>query len=624
MKKQKTIEGVIKIIKGEKKLIADEGKILNITNTPIGVFSGDYVSAKLLGKRQCEVTSIIHRKKQGLVGIAKHDKKLDKYYIEEPILGEKIYIYKSDTDFNINDRIFVRLTNKLNTKRIEGRAVVNLSQYPESEQINIISTLNYGVGYSFSPKVIEEAEDIVKNFNIEDEKPQRYVLGEETAVFTIDPEDAKDFDDAISVRFNPDSTVTLGVHIADVSHFVKHGSKLDKEAYKRGNSTYLVGEVIPMLPEELSNDLCSLNPNEDKLAFSVFFNIYNNFQILDYSIQETVIRSKKRFTYKEAQQILDKKEGIFLNELEYISHLSDKLKQELLESGAYEFDSNEIEIKLDQNGEPISIKPKPRLKTHKIIESLMVLANRTVAKHMSESKVPFIYRVHETPDIEKLNRFKEFVNAIGRDIKIEDGRISYYEIKKLINSIEDDIIRDIILGYFIRSMQKAYYSPKNKGHFGLAIEFYTHFTSPIRRYSDLVAHRLIKAQIFNRKYSLSEAELDKIAKHLLDREIHSMEAERMSRRQYQIRYIINNNITEFDGIVVGIEPFGIFVKDTKTFAMGLISARKYDIDINTDNKLLSATIKGHKPLTLGSKVKCKIEHINTDDGLIDLSLTSIK
>ena len=395
--------------------------------------------------------------------------------------------------------------------------------------------------------------------------------------FTIDPVDAKDFDDALSLRVLDNGNFEIGIHIADVSHYVTDGDQIDLEARERGTSVYLVDRVIPMLPEVLSNDLCSLRPNEDRLAFSAVFELRSDAKLLTAWYGQTVIHSDKRFSYEEAQETLDRKEGPHLKELEQLMSLGRVLRKKRYQSGAIAFEQPEVKFELDENMKPVRAYTKVRTETMLMIEDFMLLANREVATHIYQlckdkgRDAAFVYRIHDVPDPDKIEELGIFIRALGYDFNTEKGLIKATDINKLLKQIEGKPEENLIKTATIRSMAKAVYSTKNIGHFGLAFKFYTHFTSPIRRYPDLMVHRMLRRHLDGSTITAKElTKYEKLSVQSSAREIEAVSAERDSIKYKQVEYMLDKVGQEFNGIITGVTEWGIYVEDAESKAEGMI------------------------------------------------------
>ncbi|HUY62450.1 MAG TPA: ribonuclease R [Candidatus Paceibacterota bacterium] len=394
---------------------------------------------------------------------------------------------------------------------------------------------------------------------------------------TIDPFDAKDFDDALSVRMLEGGKVEVGVHIADVSFFVVPGTALDKEALERATSVYLVDRTIPMLPEILSNNLCSLNPDQDRLAVSAVFTLDENANVLSEWFGETVIHSDKRFTYEEAQTVLETGTGAMHAELTTLRDLAQKIRRSRQARGAVEFDTAEVKVKLDAEGNPIGIVLKERKDTNLLIEDFMLLANEAVAKHLAkltENGGPHfasLYRVHDTPDADRIENLANLLRILGYDLKMHAGRVTGTELNRLLDAVKGRPEEYLVKTATLRSMAKAVYTTKNIGHFGLGFDFYTHFTSPIRRYPDLVIHRLVKAHAGGAPVTRAEMEeFDTIALHASEREVAAADAERDSVKMKQVQYLASRIGDEFDAVISGVTDRGLYVEERTTHADGMI------------------------------------------------------
>lgn len=399
-----------------------------------------------------------------------------------------------------------------------------------------------------------------------------------TPTFTIDPFDAKDFDDALSVKTLPNGNYEIGVHIADVSHFVRPGTAIDDEARKRATSVYLVDRTIPMLPHILSTDLCSLNPNEDRLSMSAVFELDRNAGIVSRWFGPTVIHSDKRFTYENAQEVLTNQSGEMLEELNILKMLADQIRARRTAKGAISFDTPEVKVLIDETGKPTDIVLKTRIDTMLVIEDFMLLANEAVAEYLFEQvkkdRTSSIYRVHDTPDADRIETLSQFLKVMGYDLPVQAGKVKGDDMNKLLAAVEGKPEEYLIKTATLRSMAKAVYTTRNIGHFGLAFEFYTHFTSPIRRYPDLLVHRLTKHYTVNGEFTKAEqAELDQLAVHSSEREAAAVEAERDSIKMKVVEFMSEHIGEEFDAVISGVSDRGLFVELKETRAEGMIRVR---------------------------------------------------
>ncbi|XKT74860.1 MAG: ribonuclease R [Patescibacteria group bacterium UBA2103] len=491
--------------------------------------------------------------------------------------------------------------------------------------------LREGFAADFPLPVKHEAEELEENgqklleAGVAGRKDMRGIT-----TFTIDPVDAKDFDDALSVNDLGDGTYEIGIHIADVSYFVQPGTAIDNEGRKRATSVYLVDRTIPMLPHVLSENLCSLRPNEDRLAMSAIFKLDANGDIKDQWIGETVIHSDKRFAYEEAQDVLDTKNGPHLEELEILMKLSKKIREKRTARGAVSFDRDEVKIEIDENGKAIGAHLKERKDTMLMIEDFMLLANEKVSEHMSkiaktsDSPRPFIYRIHDRPDEDRIKALNEFIKVLGYSLPMEkDGGITGADLNKLFAEIKDTPEEYLIKTTAVRSMSKAIYSTKNIGHFGLAFHFYSHFTSPIRRYPDLMAHRLIKKCIAGEE--LTQTEIGRIEEdvlHSTEREISASAAERDSIKLKQVEFMSDKIGTEFDAIITGVIERGIFVEEQETRSEGMISIRTMDDDFYSyeESKYRLIGQNKGKAYQLGDVVRVKLTKANPIERTLDFEL----
>jgi ribonuclease R len=464
------------------------------------------------------------------------------------------------------------------------------------------------------------------------EHPSRRDMRDRTTM-TIDPADAKDFDDALSVHTNEDGTYEIGIHIADVSYYVKENDPIDKEAQERGTSIYLVDRVIPMLPEVLSNDLCSLRPHEDRLAFSAVFTMNDRAEILSAWYGQTIIHSNRRFSYEEAQGVLDQKEGDNLAELTTLMTLGRILRGKRFEQGAIAFEQPEVRFKLDEHGKPIEVVTKVRTETMMMIEDFMLLANQKVTEHIYHlcrdkgRDAAFIYRVHDVPNPEKIEELSLFIHALGYEFETNRGEVEATEINKLLKSVEGTPEENLIKTATIRSMAKAVYSTKNIGHFGLAFKYYTHFTSPIRRYPDLMAHRMLRRHLDGSMIGKQEMlRYEKLAIKSSAREIEAVKAERDSIKFKQVEYMLDKVGQEFAGIITGVTDWGIYVEEKESKAEGMVrlASIKGDYFVHEASKYRVRGDKTGRSFTLGQEVRFKIIRADLQERQLDFELVEAK
>jgi len=502
--------------------------------------------------------------------------------------------------------------------------IVKVLGEPQQHQTEIHAImLEYDLPEAFSPETLAEAEALPRDIppaEVERRHDFRDIL-----TFTIDPEDAKDFDDAISFRVLPGGLYEVGIHIADVSYYVKPGTALDEEAYRRGTSIYLVDRTIPMLPERLSADLCSLKPHEDRLTFSVVCQMDAQARVKSLWMGKTIIHSQQRLTYEEAQHEIEKGKGSLAKALKILNDLAKKLHERRMRDGGIRFETEEVRFRLDDTMTPVALFVKERKDAHKLIEEFMLLANRQVASFLSQKKVPTLYRVHDVPDMTKLKALKVFLEAFGYDIEIHNPRVLTRSLNALIEAIEGKSEAHIIQTVAIRTMPKALYTPANIGHYGLGFTHYTHFTSPIRRYPDLVVHRILGAVLGGEPSPYPEAGvLEPIARHTSEREKVAEQAERASIRYKQLEYLSHRRGETFEGLVVGIESWGLYVELLESRAEGLVLIRSLPQDVY-ERDPYGHILKGRYTRTrfrLGDKVWVRITRIDFNRRQIDLELVS--
>lgn len=572
-----------------------------------------------------EVIEILSRSKAGFAGVIETDQ--GKYFLVPS--DTKVY-----TDILIPEdklagampgqKVFTQITEWPDPQKMPIGEVLEVLGMPRENDVEMRAiALEKGFTARFPADVEAEAEKL-KLENMDDAaKDRRDFRGITT--FTIDPEDAKDFDDALSVREVAGGNYEIGVHIADVSHYVRPKTALDDEARKRATSVYLVDRTIPMLPEELSNDLCSLKPNVDRLTFSAVFVMDMQGNVKDKWFGRTIIHSDKRFTYEEAQGVLNAGSGLYDKELIVLNTIAKKLTEKRFREGAISLDQEEVKFKLDERGVPIAVYKKIRQDTNKLIEEFMLLANRKVAEFigLSDPEKVFLYRIHDLPDKEKTKNLIEFLAKLGYKVKTVDGMIPSMEINKLIESLEGKEERETIHTAIIRSMAKAVYSTKNIGHFGLAFEHYTHFTSPIRRYPDTIVHRLLAEYLGGKVIKKDEwSQYDVIAEHSSAREKEAADAERASIKYKQVEYMTYHIGKVFDGTVTGVSEWGIYVEEKETKCEGMVRMKDLGNDFFVlDEKRMQVIGKQtKKSFQIGDKVRIKVAKADLDRKIIDYAL----
>ncbi len=580
------------------------------------------------GRKMAKVVEIVHRHKNDFVGTL--EKSPEGFFLvpDDKRLYRDIFVSKENAkDAKEGDKVQVKILEWEDPEKSPKGQVIRLigrAGEHNTEMLGIVYESGFEI--DFPTEVETEANDWKEKWEKEDRlKDRKDFRG--TTTFTIDPIDSKDFDDAISFKALPNGDYEVGVHIADVSHFVTEGTALDKEARKRGTSIYLVDRTIPMLPEVLSNDLCSLNPKEDRYAFSAVFIINKDGRVKDRWFGKTLINSDKRFSYEEAQETLDKKSGLFYEELKSLNDLALKLREEKFKKGAIDFESEEVKFELDKEGKPIRVFKKERKDTHKLVEDFMLLANREVATHMNtannNTKAAFVYRIHEAPDREKIINLATFVKALGFELKNKDGETTAENISKMLKSVTGTPAEMLVKTAAIRAMSKAIYSTANIGHFGLAFEYYTHFTSPIRRYPDLMVHRLLY-----RYLTQGKIEQDEILKYQMlcdvcsELEIGAAEAERASIKYKQVEYMETRVGQEFEAMVSGVSEWGLYVEEVETKAEGMIKLRDMKDDFYELNEKYYAIVGQNtgKKYSLGDRVRVKLISADPENKKLDFSI----
>ncbi len=581
------------------------------------------------GKRtEGKVKEIVERKQTNFIGSIQ--------------ISKDFAFFSADTDKPIPD-FFIPL-NKLNGATAKDRVVAKLIKWdkadkkPEGEIVTIIKAedvndfamkeilIDGGFPLAFEPEVLKEADNLSEKITREELKKRKDCR--DILTFTIDPVDAKDFDDAISIRNMDNGNYEIGVHIADVSHFVTPNSVLDKVAYERATSVYLPDRVNPMLPERISNELCSLRPNEDKYTFSAIFQINNRAEVKHTWIGRTIIHSNHRFTYEEAQEIIEKKEGVHFKAICLLNDLAQKFRRERFRNGAINFSSQEVRFKLDENAKPIAVTIKESKDAHKLVEEFMLLANRAIAEYVSKIKInkqpiPFPYRIHDTPDDEKLKPFAAFAKKFGYSFNLHDEAAVAASFNKLLKDVQGKPEQHVLEQLGIRTMAKAIYTPSNIGHYGLGFEHYCHFTSPIRRYPDVMVHRILQ-DCLDKNLKI-DRKMEEKCKHCSDRERKAMESERAGNKYKQVEFMQQFLGEDFEGIISGVAAFGFFVETVDHKCEGLVTVR--DLSEHDDFKLDEADyalvgLRTKRKFRMGDKVTVKVVAANLTKRQLDFEWVS--
>jgi ribonuclease R len=608
---------------------AENTKDVFIASRNLGTaFDGDIVEVELFAKQkgkniEGQIVNVLERKRKEYVGVIKKSKSFFFISPDDPKIHRDIYITESNLNgAKAGDKVVVGKLSWDSSMLNPEAEVLEVLGKSGSHDTDILSLAReFNLKYKFPNSALTEAEKI--SVKIPQSEINNRIDFRNKNVFTIDPEDAKDFDDALSIEQLENGNLSIGIHIADVEHYVKKDSALDFEAQLRGNSVYFVGKVVPMLPEKLSNQICSLVPDEDRLTYSVIVEMTIRGRIVDYIISKTIINSKRRFTYDEAQDVIETGKGDLAKDILQLNKIAQIFRKKRMSEGSFDFISPEIKFKLDQNGVPVSILIKQTKQSNMLVEEFMLLANKIVAKHIAVPKTgavkPFVYRVHDLPDQEKIVEFSRFVKTLGYTFDPNSSSKSI-GFQNLLNQIKGKEEEALINELAIRSMAKAVYSPKNNGHYGLGFKYYSHFTSPIRRYSDLVTHRLLnnyKNAKSGEIYSL--ADLDKICDNISASERNAVEAERFSIKQKQIEYLRNHQGNEFSAIISGITNFGIFVKIIDILAEGLIRLRDLDDDyyVHDEKKYSIVGKRTRKQYRLGDKIFVKLIRVDEERAELD-------
>ena len=625
--RRQTVTGVLDRETVAKKtyLIPDDGgERVWIAERSMGcALNGDRVEVVLFPRRkgkeqEGEVVEVLERKKTEFVGILEVKPTFAFLNIDKKLLTHDMFIPLD------------KLNGGKDGQRCVGRIMewVSKEKNPIGEIVTVLGDVGdndaemhailaeFGLPYSY-PQEVEDAANEISDI-IDTEEIARRMDMRDVVTFTIDPRDAKDFDDALSIRKLETGLWEIGVHIADVTHYVTPNSIIDKEAYKRATSVYLVDRTVPMLPERLCNNICSLRPNEDKLSYSVVFHVDEFAEVKDYKICRTVINSNRRFTYEEAQQIIETGEGDYAQEVLKLNELAKMLRVKRFAKGAIAFDRVEVRFEIDEKGKPLSVYFKEAKESNMLIEEFMLLANKTVAAHIGKPNAvkganskpkTFVYRVHDVPNPDKLENFSTFIKRFGYKLKTTGkSEVVSAAINNLLDQVTGKREQNLIETLAIRSMAKATYTTENIGHYGLAFDYYTHFTSPIRRYPDMMVHRLLTRYLFEEGHSVNKNEFEEYCEHSSDMEQLAASAERASIKYKQVEYMSERLGQVYDGVISGVTDWGIYVELNENKCEGMIPIRCLDDDYYEFDEKNYCIVGRHtgKRYQLGDELTVKI------------------
>ncbi|MEA2107268.1 MAG: ribonuclease R [Bacteroidota bacterium] len=619
--------------KGAGFIIAEESdEDIFVTQSNLNhALNGDIVKVHLFAKQrgrkpEGEVVEIIKRANEQIVGVIEVSKNFAFLVSPSRQMPYDIFIpINKIMNAQDGDKVVVRITDWPAKHKNPFGEVVDVLGQPGVNETEMHAILaEFGLPYDFEQNIEQEAEKIPEKISKADYESRRDFR--DVPTFTIDPEDAKDYDDALSLQKLGNGHWQVGVHIADVTHYVTPGTVLDDEAYNRGTSVYLVDRVVPMLPEKLSNKVCSLRPNEEKLCYSIVFEMDDNADIHDQWIGKTIIKSDKRMVYEEAQEIIEGSDGELKEEILFLNSLAQKLRARRFKNGAISFERVEVKFNLDDEGKPLGVFFKEQKEANQLIEEFMLLANKRVAEFVGKVQPgqrakTFVYRIHDRPDPEKLEKFSNFITRFGYFINTSSHKQITSSINHLLDEVQGKKEQNLIETLAVRSMAKAVYSTKNIGHYGLSFQHYTHFTSPIRRYPDMMVHRML-TDYLNGAKSKNKNKYEEMCKHTSGMEQRSTEAERASIKYKQVEFLKDKIGEEFEGIISGVTEWGFYVELNDSKCEGLVHIRELDDDyyfFDEDNYSIIGK-RNKKVYQLGDAVVIKIMRADLEKKQLDFTL----
>ncbi len=600
-----------------------------------------YPSRKRSNRTEGEVIQIIERAKDSFVGIVDISAQYAFLITDDKKMPYDLFIpLEKLNGAKDGDKAIARITDWPAKGKNPFAEIIEVLGRPGDNEVEMHSILaEFNLPIHFPEEVSAAAEDIPDKITAEDYKERRDFR--DTHTFTIDPKDAKDFDDALSMRRLKNGNLEVGVHIADVTHYVRPKSIIDEEGYDRATSVYLVDRVVPMLPERLSNFICSLRPDEEKLCFSAVFELNSEAEVLKEWIGRTVIKSQRRFSYEEAQAIIEGEDGDMKDEILTLHRLAQKMRNRRFEKGAIAFDRVEVKFNLDEAGKPLSVYFKEQKESNQLIEEFMLLANRRVSEFVNrdckfiqdagteklqgkDKAKTFVYRIHDHPDAEKIESFSRFIHKFGYTLDMSSNRNMSVSLNKLLDEVEGKKEQNVVETLALRAMAKARYSTNNIGHYGLAFKYYTHFTSPIRRYPDMMVHRLI-AHYLDGGESKNKKRYEMRCVHTSDMEKRAMDAERASTKYKQVEFMKDKVGEEYEAIISGLTSFGIFAEIIENKCEGMISIQNlmddfYEFD--EDNYMLVGK-RTRRKFQLGDEIKIQVKNVNLPRRQLDFALSEI-